>query len=80
MVQYGILPGCADNPFIDAILITLPHPANSKITKSASECTGKSACNYIRDQEALTHCSRETRKRVIGKQCRPRSDAAKRGV
>ena len=23
----------------------------------------------------LTHCSRETRKRVIGKQCRPRSDA-----
>ena len=24
----------------------------------------------------LTHCSRETRKRVIGKQCRPRSDAA----
>ena len=28
----------------------------------------------------LTHCSRETRKRVIGKQCRPRSDAAERGV
>ena len=29
---------------------------------------------------ALTHCSRETRKRVLGKQCRPRSDAAERGV
>ena len=29
---------------------------------------------------ALTHCSRETRKRVIGKQCRPRSDAAERGI
>ena len=28
----------------------------------------------------LTHCSRETRKRVIGKQCTPRSDAAERGV
>ena len=28
----------------------------------------------------LTHCSRETPKRVIGKQCRPRSDTAKRGV
>ena len=28
----------------------------------------------------LTHCSRETRKRVIGKQCRPRSDAAECGV
>ena len=28
----------------------------------------------------LTHCSRETRKRVIGKQCRPRSDATERGV
>ena len=27
----------------------------------------------------LTHCSRETRKRVIGKQCRPRSDAAECG-
>ena len=24
----------------------------------------------------LTHCSLETRKRIIGKQCRPRSDAA----
>ena len=23
----------------------------------------------------LTHCSRETRKRVLSKQCRPRSDA-----
>ena len=30
--------------------------------------------------EELTHCSRETRKRVLGKQCRPRSDAAERGV
>ena len=29
---------------------------------------------------SLTHCSRETSKRVIGKQCRPRSDAAERGV
>ena len=29
---------------------------------------------------ALTHCNRETRKRVIAKQCRPRSDAAERGV
>ena len=28
----------------------------------------------------LTHCSRETRKRVNGKQCRPRSDAAECGV
>ena len=28
----------------------------------------------------LTHCSRETRKRVIGKQCRPRSDAAECGI
>ena len=28
----------------------------------------------------LTYCSRDTRKRVIGKQCRPRSDAAERGV
>ena len=28
----------------------------------------------------LTHCSWETRKRVIGKQCRPRSDAAEHGV
>ena len=27
-------------------------------------------------QYDLTHCSRETRKRVSGKQCRPRSDAA----
>ena len=30
--------------------------------------------------EVLSNCSRETRKRVIGKQCRPRSDAAERGV
>ena len=28
----------------------------------------------------LTHCSRVTRKKVIGKQCSPRSDAAERGV
>ena len=28
----------------------------------------------------LTHCSRETRKRVLSKQCRPRSDAAECGV
>ena len=28
----------------------------------------------------LTHCSQETRKRVIGKQCRPRSDAAECGI
>ena len=28
----------------------------------------------------LTHCSREIGKRVIGKQCRPRSDAAKCGI
>ena len=28
----------------------------------------------------LTHCSRETRKREIGLQCRPRSGAAERGV
>ena len=28
----------------------------------------------------LTHCSRETRKRVTGKQCRPWSDATERGV
>ena len=28
----------------------------------------------------LIHCMRETRKSVIGKQCRPRSDAAERGV
>ena len=28
----------------------------------------------------LTHCSRETCKSVIGKQCRPRSDAAERSV
>ena len=27
----------------------------------------------------VTHCSRKTRKRVIGKQCRPRSDAAECG-
>ena len=28
----------------------------------------------------LTYCSRETRKRVIGKQCRPRSDTAECGI
>ena len=28
----------------------------------------------------LTHCSRETHKRVVGKQCRPRWDAAERGI
>ena len=28
----------------------------------------------------LTHCSRETHEKVIGKQCRPRSDTAERGV
>ena len=28
----------------------------------------------------LTHCSWETSKRVIGKQCRPRSDAAELGI
>ena len=27
-----------------------------------------------------TRCSRETHKRVLGKQCRPRSDAAERGI
>ena len=31
-------------------------------------------------KDTLTHCSRETRKREISKQCRPRSDAAERGV
>ena len=31
-------------------------------------------------QDTLTHCSRETSKRVIGKQCRPRSDAAEHCV
>ena len=30
--------------------------------------------------EILTHFSWETGKRVIGKQCKPRSDAAERGV
>ena len=29
---------------------------------------------------SLTHCSRETRKRVTGKQCGPRSDATECGV
>ena len=29
---------------------------------------------------SVTHCSRETRKRVLGKQCRPRSDAPEPGV
>ena len=29
---------------------------------------------------SLTHCSHETRKRVIGKQCRPRSDATECSV
>ena len=29
---------------------------------------------------ALTHCSLETSKRVIGKQCRPRSDATECGI
>ena len=28
----------------------------------------------------LTHCSRETHKRVFCKQCRPISDAAERGI
>ena len=28
----------------------------------------------------LTYCSRDTRKRVLGKQCRPRSDATECGV
>ena len=32
------------------------------------------------DMYYLTHCSRETRKGVLGKQWRPRSDAAERGV
>ena len=31
-------------------------------------------------ESKLTHFSRETRKRVTGKRCRPRSDAAERGV
>ena len=30
--------------------------------------------------KGLTHCSLETHKRVIGKQCRPRSDTAECGV
>ena len=29
---------------------------------------------------ALTHCSWETRNRVIGKQCRPGSDASEYGI
>ena len=31
-------------------------------------------------EEFLTHCSRETLKRVFGKQCRPRSDAPECGI
>ena len=38
----------------------------------SSKVLGKLPC--------LTHCSWETHKRVIGKQCRPRSDAAECGV
>ena len=34
----------------------------------------------INSKRKLIHCSRETRKRVIGKRRRPRSDAAERGV
>ena len=26
VVQYGILPGCAESPFMEAMLITLPQP------------------------------------------------------
>ena len=36
--------------------------------------------DYSSAEELLTYCSRDTRKRVFGKQWRPRSDAAECGV
>ena len=41
---------------------------------------GMLGINGLKSHFGLTHCSRETRKRVIGKQCTPRSDATERGV
>ena len=66
----------------------LSYP-NMEILSRLLECAGWSEYPMVRfltlqllcsERRCLTHCSRETRKRVIGKQCRPRSDAAKRGV
>ena len=45
---------------------------------AAMKAAKKTTAQYV--AIILTHCSRETRKRVIGKQCRPISDAAERGV
>ena len=36
--------------------------------------------NLVNKEKVLTHCSLETPKRVIGKQCRPRSYAAEYGI
>ena len=44
---------------------------------SSATISPQSPCSLT---PALTHCSRETHKRVIGKQCRPSSDAAECSV
>ena len=62
------------------------RPTNELRTKDA-QCmlylNVRKHCVYLRTPAhhlILTHCSLETHKRVTGKQCRPRSDAAECGV
>ena len=56
-------------------MVILPHLL---IQGGHLSITGKSMCTKY--MYWLTHCSWETRKRVLGKQCRPRSDAAECSV
>ena len=53
----------------------------NKKKKSSAALAQRVSVNYINDPIVpLTHCSLETPKKVISKQCRPRSNAAERGV
>ena len=55
-----------------------------QVKMSLSQCHARGLNGYStrKDQISiyLTHCSRETPKRVTGKQYRPRSDAAENGI
>ena len=54
--------------------------ANDRGDYNSSPCTSYRRAKNEHEMQPITHCSRETRKRVLGKQCRPRSDGAECGI
>ena len=64
-----------------AVLWLFAFNCDGSLIRTEHICNFKLHQNLWRScKSCFTHCSLETPKRVIVKQCRPRSDAAKRGV